>query len=93
MAVSISFDLVLTLVLKVATALGTEYSATSVALMTYQSVGVNNPDASCFIISFFWDFKPLTLTSPTSLSSGKSPLSESSCVHKESAIAFAVAVP
>ena len=45
MAVSISFDLVLTLVLKVDTALGTEYSATSVAFNTYQSVGANNPDA------------------------------------------------
>ena len=45
MAVSISFDFVLTSALKVDTALGTEYSATSVAFNTYQSVGVNKADA------------------------------------------------
>ena len=38
-----SFDFALTSVLKVDTALGTEYSATSVAFNKYQSVGVNKP--------------------------------------------------
>ena len=44
-----------------------------------------------FLISIV--FNPSTFTSPTSLSSGKSPSSESACVHKLSACALAVAVP
>ena len=59
----------------------------------YQSVLASSPDTCCFKVLINCVFKPSTFTSPTDLSLGKSPSSESSCVHKLSACALGVAVP
>jgi hypothetical protein len=91
-AVSISAALVLTAALWVVIDDGTAVPA-SAFLTIYQSVSCNIPAACAFKVLINTVFSPSTFTSPTSLSSGKSPSSESCCVHKVSACALAVAVP
>ena len=65
----------------------------SAFLVMYQSVLDNIPATCCFKVLINCVFNPSTFTSPTDLSLGKSPSSESDCVHKVSACALAVAVP
>ena len=57
----------------------------SAFLTMYQSVSCNIPAACCLTALILIVFKPSTLTSPTDLSEGNKPLSESACVHKVSA--------
>ena len=91
-AVSISAHLVLTAALWVVIAEGIAVFA-SAFLTMYQSVSCNILAAWDLTVLIFFVFKPSTFTSPTDLSDGNKPLSESACVQVVSAWALAVASP